>query len=463
MSQSTTEPVAQIAGGHDDYALIRVPESARYSWVQVAFQRLGQLSALAQFFLAASIGIGMTFWNAMLAILLGSVILEIVTIFTGIAGQKEGLSTSVLARWTGFGLGGSALVGIAFTISLTGWFAFQNMVFGQGLASIFTSVPAWAWCVFGGLVVTWIVVKGFGFMGWVAYVTVPAFVLLCLYSVIQVLKDHSLSELMSSAPPSQPISFAMATTFVAGGFIVGAIFTPDMARFNRTPMDVVKQTVVGVTLGEFFVGAVAVLLAHAVKEVAGNAGLVIGLIQGTSGFLGVIILCVSIVKINDWNLYPSTLGLTNALYGLTGQRINRVPVTLVLGVVGTLVSAWLATSPNTTEAFTTFLSKVGVAFPPIAAIMIADYFLLKTWRSELTASKAEGDRLPREVPMWVPAGLLAWVIGWAFGEFPALIPSFLMPLHVPAITSLVVAFVVYLALGKAGLARGIGMRENRVG
>lgn len=76
----------------DDYALSRVPEEARYSWVSVAMQRLGQLSALAQFMLAAYIGAGMTFWNAMLAILLGSVLLEIVTIFTGIAGVKEGLS-----------------------------------------------------------------------------------------------------------------------------------------------------------------------------------------------------------------------------------------------------------------------------------------------------------------------------------------------------------------------------------
>ena len=35
-------------------------------------------------------------------------ILEIVAIFVGIVGQREGLSTSVLARWTGFGRVGSA-------------------------------------------------------------------------------------------------------------------------------------------------------------------------------------------------------------------------------------------------------------------------------------------------------------------------------------------------------------------
>ena len=62
-----------------------MPQSARYSWISVAFQRFGQLSALAQFMLAAFIGFGMKFWDAMLAITLGAVVLEIVTIFVGIA------------------------------------------------------------------------------------------------------------------------------------------------------------------------------------------------------------------------------------------------------------------------------------------------------------------------------------------------------------------------------------------
>ena len=99
--------------GHDDYALRRVPEDARYHWFSVAIQRFGQLSSLASFLLGATLGFGMEFWDAVLAITLGAVILEIVTIFTGIAGQREGLSTSVLARWTGFGTAGSTLIGLA--------------------------------------------------------------------------------------------------------------------------------------------------------------------------------------------------------------------------------------------------------------------------------------------------------------------------------------------------------------
>ena len=114
--------------GQDDYSLSRVPESERYSWITVAVQRFGQLSALSQFLLGATLGFGMTFWNAFLALTLGAVILEVVAIFVGIAGMREGLSTSVLSRWTGFGRYGSSIIGLVFAVSLIGWFGVQNAV-----------------------------------------------------------------------------------------------------------------------------------------------------------------------------------------------------------------------------------------------------------------------------------------------------------------------------------------------
>ena len=52
-------------------------------------------------------GFGLDFWPAFWAFTLGAIILEIVSIFTGIAGMREGLSTSLLTRWTGFGRYGS--------------------------------------------------------------------------------------------------------------------------------------------------------------------------------------------------------------------------------------------------------------------------------------------------------------------------------------------------------------------
>src|SRR5205807_223813 len=80
----------------------------RHHWFVVFLQRFGQLSALSQFLLGATLGFGLDFWPAFWAFTLGAIILEIVSIFTGIAGMREGLSTSLLTRWTGFGRYGSS-------------------------------------------------------------------------------------------------------------------------------------------------------------------------------------------------------------------------------------------------------------------------------------------------------------------------------------------------------------------
>lgn len=64
----------------DDYALTRVPAGQRHGWWSVGMQRFGQISALSQFLLGATLGFGMTFWSAFWALTLGAVILELVCI-----------------------------------------------------------------------------------------------------------------------------------------------------------------------------------------------------------------------------------------------------------------------------------------------------------------------------------------------------------------------------------------------
>ena len=56
------------------------------------------------------------------------------------------------------------------------------------------------------------------------------------------------------------------------------------------------------------------------------------------------------------------------------------------------------------NSFTDFLVLLGVVFPPIAGIMVAEYFVAKTWRPELDSSRRAGV-LPPTAPTWVPTSL----------------------------------------------------------
>jgi cytosine permease len=207
-----------------------------------------------------------------------------------------------------------------------------------------------------------------------------------------------------------------------------------MTRYNRSAADVVKQTLVGVTLGEYVIGLIGVLLAHALRT-----DNVTAIITTTSGAFGTLILIASILKINDWNLYSGGLGLVNAINVLSGRKVSRVHVTLAIGIVGSFLAA-----AGILNHFTTFLDELGVLIPPVAGIMIAEYFVVKQWRGDLDEARERGE-LPAHAPEWVPAGLAAWLAGWAMGKF--------LNWGVPALNALIVAVVVYVILGKLGLVR----------
>ena len=422
----------------DDFALSRVSPDARKPWFGIAVQRFGQVSALSQFLLGATLGYSMTFGEAALALLLGSIILEVIMCIVGIIGQKEGLNTALLARWTGFGEIGASLVGLAIGISLIGWFGIQSAISAQSLDVLMPGVmPIWSWSLIFGLAVTAIVSFGFVGMQWLANITVPLFLILVGWSVISELTKHSFGELLTSPAPGPTMSVWAGTGIVAGGLIVGAIITADMTRFNRSKADVVKQTVVGVSLGEFVIGLAGVLLAHAAAT-----GDIVAIVTSSIGFVGLIIVITGTLKINDWNLYSSTLGLVNFISTAFSKNLHRVTTTIVLGVVGSILAA-----AGILSQFTGFLIILGVAFPPIAGIMVAEYFIVRRWRGELDETRASG-RLPQTAPRFVPATIVIWIVSAVVGYF--------VTWGIPALLSLALSIVLYTIAGKLGWVRGVG-------
>ncbi|MGV9306284.1 MULTISPECIES: purine-cytosine permease family protein [unclassified Nonomuraea] len=426
-----------MASAVDDYSLSRVPTTARYPWWSVAVQRFGQVSALTQFMLGAALGFGLSFWDAFWALTFGALILEFGMILVGIIGMREGLSTSMLARWTGFGRGGSAVIGLAIGISLVGWFGIQSGVSARGLHALIGGPPEWVWAIGFGLAVTAIVIAGFRSMAWTAYVTVPLFLALVAWSIISELGGHSLGALVSSPPPGPPMTVLQGTALVAGSLMVGAVITSDMTRFNRTAGDVIKQTVIGVTLGEYVIGLAGVLLAHAV-----GSSDVISIVVSSVGLVGTLVIVAGTLKINDWNLYSAGLGLLTFIGVVSGRRPSRVVITLFVGVAGTLLGA-----AGILDRFTDFLILLGVVFPPIAGIMIAEYFVVRRWRDRLAEGLAN-DAAPASAPMWVPATLVVWIVSTLVGVF--------VTAGLGSVNSLVAAFALYVACGRLGLITEVG-------
>lgn len=409
----------------DDFALSRIPLSARRPMWEVFMIRFGGVVCLPLLMTGAVLGYGLTVGDAILATVLGVVILEIVSFLVGVAGAREGMSTSFLARWTGFGQLGSSLIGLIIAISCIGWFGIQNSIFANGLiAALGGKMNFQLMALITGLGITIIVVYGYRMLSYTANIAVPAFLLALLYATYKMIGNFNMAEILSSSPPGPPLSIGVAATIVAGGFMVGAIVTPDLSRYNRNTKDVFWMTLLSLLLGEVLINFLGAAMSHAVKSSD-----IVTIMYDLGGWLAAILVIFSTIKINDLNLYAASLGITNFLDAAFGLKVNRGTATLVIGALGTVLSIL-----GILDRFVSFLVLLGVAVPPVGGIMVVDYFILKRFRKELEESRLENS-LPAVSERLNPVAMLAWLAGILVGYF--------IKSGIPALNSLIGAGIVY--------------------
>lgn len=415
---------------HDDYSLSRVPLEGKQAVWKVMVVRLGGLSCLPILMMGAALGYGLTFWQGFWAIFFGSVILQVVGWAIGTAAAKEGLGTSLLSRWMGFGNIGSSLISLVIAITCFGWFGIQNSVFAEGLlkATGILSFPVWS--IITGIGVTLIVLFGFKYLSITANIALPLFVIGVFYAFVKMIAGNSLSALIASPAPGAALPMTTAITVVAGSYMLGAVLTPDVSRFVKTGKDVFWMVLVSTFVGELGFGLIGLLMAHAVKSAD-----VTSIMLSLSGVLGVSLVIFSTVKINDINLYSASLGITNLFDSLFNLKLNRATVTIFVGVFGTILSI-----VGILNHFISFLTLLGVIIPPIGGIMVTDYFILKRSRKILDDSRTKGT-LPEKVEVWNPITLVSWLGGSAFGYFST-------GFGVPSVNSLVTSMVLYYIVTK---------------
>ncbi|WP_334472862.1 cytosine permease [Arsenophonus sp. PmNCSU2021_1] len=139
---------------------------------------------------------------------------------------------------------------------------------------------------------------------------------------------------------------------------------------------------------------------------------------------------LSVVKVNDINLYTSSLGLANSLEILTGKKWDYFKLTIYIGLTGTLLSMM-----GILNHFVDFLSMMGVIFPPIAGVMLVDYYILKTSRKLLDKTREQG-LLPDDSSTPIIACILGTIVG------------VVLKFGIPSLNSIFVAAIAYCILMK---------------
>lgn len=391
-----------------DFSFSAVDQGHRRGFWSVGFVMLGFTFFSASMSVGAKLGNGLAYSTYVWAVVLGGIILAIYTGALGFMGAKTGLSLDLLAQ-RAFGAKGSYLPSALISVTQMGWFGVGVAMFAHPTAELLGINP-WFIVIVAGALMTASAYFGIQAIEVVSFISVPLIAGLGTYSMFRAIDEGG--GVQAVFGHSAGLTLVTGIGMVIGSFVSGGTATPNFTRFARTPVSAVVTTVVAFFLGNtlmFSFGAVG-------GAFTGQEDIFYVMIAQGLAIPALIVLGANIWTTNNNALYTTGLGYANI------TKINKRPLVLVAGVVGTLLALWLY------DNFIGWLSFLNATLPPIGAILIADYLIDR--RSYADA--------PRRTVAWGSiAGVIAGgLVGW------------FVPIGISAINAMAVALVCHL-VGRA--------------
>ncbi|HKG19016.1 MAG TPA: cytosine permease, partial [Candidatus Limnocylindrales bacterium] len=242
-----------------------IPESARYGSVSRVFTVWFTPNLVpAAFFLgtlAAASFIGLGFWTAVLAIVVGNVLGSVLVGLLATMGPKTGMAQMPLAR---LAYGKSIVVpGLLNWISCIGWDGI-NSVFGAAAISILTGLP------FVGSLVIIVVLQGLlGILGYEAIHTFEKYMALVLGAMFVILTIAILGQASAGIARADAVTgldqigaFVLYSTIIASFVLAWALYASDYTRYLPASTDgrrVFWWTVLGLSLGAGWIEVLGLL------------------------------------------------------------------------------------------------------------------------------------------------------------------------------------------------------------
>jgi len=341
---------------------------------------------------------GMTWWQAMLTILLGNAIVLVPMILNAHAGTKYGVSFPVLCR-ASFGVRGANVPAILRALVACGWFGIQTWIGGLALDTLLRAAwPGWAgvpgqvWIAFGifWLVQVAIIVRGLDGIkkleGWSAPLLLAGGALLLGWAIVRGGGlGHILSEstrLQTTHVPFWQI-FPAALTANVGYWATLSLNIPDFTRYARSQRSQALGQALGLpaTMTAFaFIGvavtsATVVIFGEAIWDPVvliariGNAPVII--------FGALVILLAQLTT----NMAANVVSPANDFSSLAPRRISYVTGGLITAAIGILMMPWKLYADAAAYIFT-WLVGYSSLMGAIGGILIADYWIVR--RRELS-------------------------------------------------------------------------------
>ncbi|WP_448011027.1 cytosine permease [Bacillus licheniformis] len=303
----------------DDFAVTSVPENKRKSIFNITITSCAWIISLSTIVTGGALIQGLNFAHAVLAAVLGMLILAVYGFFQGVMGAKYGISTTVLARLA-FGRYGSSLFGIVLALTLgIGWFGWQVAFFGTTISEMFPGVwlakPEVA-IVWGGILMILTAFIGYRGLAALSFIAVPLVVIFSIWGIISAVNySGSWHNLLTFHPTGDPLTIFAGITIVVGNAALGAVVFPDVTRYAKGAVSGGIGASVGYFLGGVFclVAGAAMAIAANVPDIGSTPNIPAVMSKLGLGFLAFLIIVFAQWTTNDNNLYTGSLGLRNVL------------------------------------------------------------------------------------------------------------------------------------------------------
>src|SRR5215208_5325532 len=387
------------------------PESRTWTTYNIAALWIGMAIVITTYTLASGLmAAGMNWCQALLTISLGNVIVLIPMLLNAHAGTKYGVPFPVFVR-ASFGVRGANFAAIARALVACGWFGIQTWIGGLALDALLT--VAWS---------GWAGVPGHMFITFFIFWAVQVVIILTGIEGVKIFESYSAPLLIAGSVA------LLIWGFVAGGG-VGNVFTtsaelqqgqasfwaifpsalaanvgywvtlslniPDFTRYAKSQQSQVVGQALGLplTMTAFSVIGIAVTAAtvvvfgeaiwdpvQVVTRVAGNLPAVL--------ILAMIIIAIAQISTNmAANVVSPSFDFSNLAPKYVSFRTGGI-ITAILGVIS---FPWVLFN-NVGAYIFTWLVGYGSLLGAIAAVMIADYWIVRRRRLDLADLYKYGGR-----------------------------------------------------------------------
>lgn len=387
------------------------PEERRWGLKDIAVLWISLSACIPTYMLASSlITGGMNWWQAVLTIFLGNVIVLVPMVLNAHAGTKYGIPFPVYCR-ASFGILGANVPALLRALVACGWFGIQTWIGGEAIYKILEIYnPAWEelpkmgslginFAQLACFLVFWsinmlVIFFGIESIRILLNIKAPLLILLGLALLVWAYRQAGGFGPILSQPSKFEVGqekagqfwgfFFPALTANVGFWATLSLNIPDFSRYARTQRDQVLGQALGLptTMGLFSFIGVAVTSATIVifgKPIWDPVHLLASFRDPVVLIVAMVSLCLATLATN---IAANVVSPANDLANLWPKVITFRIGGFITGLVGILMMPWKLVADESGFIFTWLIGYSGL-LGAIGGVLIADYFVIRRTRLDL--------------------------------------------------------------------------------